>query len=356
MGEGKLKTAVMGLDESSRSLLEGASQSDYFEIEAVADKDIKAAGKAAEEYNCAAYDDYRQLIMQNEFDCLLVAAGPMSFDEYVRAAIKKKTNVLKAPPPARNFEEAAYLVRLAEEENVKLAAANPGRFARSFVSLRQLVQEGRAGQISLITAVCNGGNQPYAAWQADPKLAGGGVLLHNCYEIIDQILWNFDVPQQVFALSASSAGDKKQRLYLTEDAAVVTMKFSDTCFGSITASRRVGIGQEEELLQICGKDKTVTVSDTHLTVRDSDGRIEEEYEYTDDEHARVAKVLENFAMSIVAPDNNRLISGGRENMKNMAVIEAAYLSARTGMPEEPARILEMARIEPTNIWPDDKKQ
>jgi hypothetical protein len=33
----------------------------------------------------------------------------------------------------------------------------------------------------------------------------------------------------------------------------------------------------------------------------------------------------------------------------MAVIESAYLSARTGFPEEPARILQLAQIEPTNI-------
>jgi hypothetical protein len=49
------------------------------------------------------------------------------------------------------------------------------------------------------------------------------------------------------------------------------------------------------------------------------------------------------------PDKNRLSSGGAENLKNMAVLEAAYLSARTGMPEEPAKILQKANIEPTNI-------
>jgi hypothetical protein len=30
-----------------------------------------------------------------------------------------------------------------------------------------------------------------------------------------------------------------------------------------------------------------------------------------------------------------------DNLKVMAVIEAAYLSARTGMPEEPAKILKI---------------
>jgi hypothetical protein len=47
---------------------------------------------------------------------------------------------------------------------------------------------------------------------------------------------------------------------------------------------------------------------------------------------------------VLSPDKNKLASSGRENLKNMAVIESAYLSARTGFPEEPGRILQMASL------------
>jgi predicted dehydrogenase len=107
MSEGKLKTAVLGLDDRGRLLLEAATQADYFEIAAVADKDASLAESTAYKYKCDHYDDYRQLIMQNQFDCLLVAAGIHSCDEYIRTAMKKKTNVLKLAPPARSFQEAA---------------------------------------------------------------------------------------------------------------------------------------------------------------------------------------------------------------------------------------------------------
>ena len=125
MSEGKLKTAVLGLDERGLLLLEAASQTGHFQIQAVADKDTKLAERIAAEYKCTPYDDYRQLIMQNQLDCLLVAAGMYSCDEYVRAAMKKKFNVLKLAPTARNFEEAAAFVQLAEYENIKFTVANP---------------------------------------------------------------------------------------------------------------------------------------------------------------------------------------------------------------------------------------
>lgn len=342
MSEGKLKTAVLGLNEAGQLLLEAAGGDDYFQIQAVADKDTNLAEKIAGEYQCAAFDDYRQLIIQNQLDCLLVAAAIHSCDEYMRMAMKKKFNILKLAPAARDFEEAVAFVRLSEEEDIKFAIANPSRFARSFLALREYLQQGRVEQVFLMTAFCSVGQQPYSGWQTDPKLAGGGVLLHNCYRLIDRMVSNFGIPQQVYSLNTNQAQDRQQRLYLTEDTAVITMKFSDTLIGNLIASRRAGIGPEEEFLRLYGKDTILTVNDKQLTVGDGLRQTSEELEYDDDASFCMKKQLKNFALSILSPDKNKLCSSGRENLRNMAVIESAYLSARTGFPEEPDRILQMA--------------
>jgi predicted dehydrogenase len=262
--------------------------------------------------------------------------------------MKKKFNILKLAPPARNFEEAAELVRLSENENIKFAVVNPNRFTQGFLALRQFIQQGRIEQISLITAVCTIGNLSQPAWQSNPTSAGGGVLLHNSYQIIDQLILNFAVPQQVYSLTTSQAGDRQQRLYLTEDTAVLTMKFTDTSFANLIASK--AFGPNQEFLKVYGKDKILTASCNHFTTTDSLGQTNEQFEYDDDQLACMKKVLENFALSILLPDKNKLCSSGRENLNNMAVIESAYLSARTGFPEQPGRILKMEQLEPTNIW------
>jgi predicted dehydrogenase len=352
MSECKLKTAVLGLSDKGQLLLEAASKIDCFQILAVADKDTKLTERLAGQYNCTAYDDYRQLIVQNQFDCLLVAAGMYSCDEYIRMAIKKKFNILKLAPAARNFEEASEFVHLAEDENIKFAIANPSRFAQSFIALHEFLQQSGIEQIFLITALCTVGNEQNTGWQTDPKLAGGGVLLRNCYGIIDQIVCNFTAPQHVYSLNTNSAGDRQQRLYLTEDTAVVTMKFTDTSFGNLIASKV--FGPKQNFLKVYGKNKILTVSDTRFTVSNSFGRTSKEFQYDDNELVSMKKVLKNFALSILSPDKNKLCSSARENLKNMAVIESAYLSARTGMPEEPGRILQMSQTEPINLWPGHK--
>ena len=349
---GKLKTAILGLDEQAMLLLQAASECEYFQIEAVADKDALRVEKTAERYNCTAYDDYRQLIIQNHFDCLLVADAIYNCEEYIKTAMKKKINILKLSPPARNFEEAAELVKLAEEQNIQFAIANQNRFAKSWLKLQQLLNQKQFRQISIISAICTTSNNTPSTWQSDPKLAGGGVLLYDCYETIDLIMANFPLPEQIYSLNTNHAIDRQQRLYLTEDIAVMSMKFNDVLFGSLIASR--AFGPEQKTLKLYGKENVIIVSNGKLLLEDKNGRIIEKFNFNDNKISCMTKLLENFAISILSPDKNNLISSARENLINMATIEAAYLSARTAMPEEPAKILKMELNQPTNIWPVHK--
>jgi predicted dehydrogenase len=342
MSKAKLKTAVLGLTGRGELLLEALRGVDYFDIQAVADKDTNLAEKIAAQCQCAPFDDYRQLIIQNQLDCLMVAAGIHSCDEYVRTAMKKKFNIFKLAPAARDFEEAVEFVRLGQEQDIKFAVGNPRRFGRSFVALREFLQQSKIENVFLMSAVCSVGDEPCPGWQTDPKLAGGGVLLHNCYWLIDQVVTNFGLPQQVYSLGMNNAQDKQQRLYLTEDTSVVTMKFSDIFIGNIVSSRRAGIGAKEEFIKLYGQDAILTVNDKQVILCDGAGQVIEELEHDDNEHYCLTEQLKNFALSILKPDDNKLCSSGSENLQDMAVIESAYLSARTGFPEEPAKVLQMA--------------
>ena len=289
--------------------------------------------------------------MQNQFDCLLVAAGLHTCEEQVRAAIKKKFNILKLAPPVRNFEEAVEFVRLAEENKIKFAVANHRRFADGFIALRRFLQDGRIEEVFLVTLECGlcGGQLP--AWQTDPILAGGGVLLYRCYGLIDQLLWNFPMPELVYSLNVSTAADRQQRQYRTEDGVVVAMRFGDSLIANLTAAPLTGPCTHPESISVFTKDKRLTATANVLTMSDREQMRCEDFTYDQDGFCCMKRVLENFSLSILNPDKNRLCSGLAENLQNLAVIEAAYLSARTAMPEEPARVLRMVCREPTFIWP-----
>jgi predicted dehydrogenase len=338
-----LTTAVLGLDQKGWLLLDAASKAGCFQIRAVADLDAHRAEKAAARYGCDAYTDYRQLIVQNQLDCLLLATDIHAYGEHLKTAIKRKFNILKLAPPARSFEEASEFAQMAESEGVTFAIANPARFNPSYITAHELILQGHIEQIYLITAYCSQTVPDRPAWYADPKLAGGGVLMHDCYQVLDQILWSFPVPQQVYALNTNGAPDKQQRLYRTEDTSVVSLRFNDALLGNIVATHRNEIGPNETVIRIYGRDAVLTVTDNLVTMTTCEGRGDQRWQYDQDQADTMGRLLTDFAQSIRIAQEPSLVSSAAESLRNMAVLESAYLSARTGFPEEPAKILQFGR-------------
>jgi predicted dehydrogenase len=342
MDAGKLTAGVLGLNDSGQRLLKAAAATGSFQIRAVADLDPQKVERAAAEHHCEAYGDYRRLIVQNQLDCLLVAAETHTCDEQLKAALKKKFHVLKVAPLGRTFEESRECVRLAESEGVRLAVANPARFQSSFLALREMIAQGRLESVFLISVSCRFRTADPPGWRADPKLAGGGVLLHDCYPVFDQLLLSFPLPEQVYALHTNQAPDKQQRLYLTEDTALVCLRFSDALMGSVVATRRDEIGPHRVRIEVHAKETLLIVTEDQVELRTRDGQNEWKRRYEQEEQVATERLLASFARSVQDPEQFPLVSSGAENLRTMAVLESAYLSARTGFPEEPARILQLA--------------
>lgn len=342
MGSERLATAILGLNDTGRRMLDAALATGLFEVQAVADLDQQKAQKVAAEHGCQAYTDYRQLVVQNQFDCLLVAAETHTCDEQIKTAIRRKFNILKAAPPARTFAEALEYVQLAQGANVQLAVANPGRFRAAYTTAADTISQGRLGSVFLVTGRCTFTTADRPSWQIDPQVAGGGVLLHECYQVLDQILWSFPLPEQVYALKTNHAPDKQQRQCLTEDTAVVALRFSDAFMGSLVATRSNGVGATVAAIEIHGKEGRLAVTDTEVVLTTRGGRNDQTWRCQEDEQVLMQRVLESFASSVRNPEEHKFPGSGAESLRNMAVLESAYLSARTGFPEEPARVLQMA--------------
>ena len=341
MVKDKIKTAILGLSGNGGILAQAVANAENFEIAAVADNDISTADSAAKKYKCFAFNDYRQLIMQSEVDCLVISSAVQGCEEHIKNAMRKKINIFKSCPAGKKFENLSELVLLADQQGVEFAIANPYRYCESFCAFKELLQRGEIEDVYLLSASLIAGEETTADWENDPKLSGGGVILHDCYQLIDQIIVNFSLPEQVYCLCTNKAQDRKQRLYLSEDTSLLTMRFSDTFFGNLIATRRAGNTETSASLKIYAKDRIITVTEKNFIVSDSNENILEarsfDYNLTDS----FSHALTGFAEKLLYPDQKKLLSSGAENLYNMAVIESAYLSWRTGVPEEPARILEI---------------
>lgn len=357
MSEQKLKIAILGLSQNGRDLLDAAEGTGLFQIEAVGDVDPEVAEKIARKYDCAAFDDYRQLVIRPGLDMIIVDAPIHLCDEHIRTALKRKVHILKLGPAALDFEQFAEFIQLAKIHDVRFVVANFARFSPAFTMLKDHIHSEGSQGFHLITAVHNttGDFDPTRdRWLSDPELAGGGVLLRDCYEIIDLIVQCFGLPHQVYALNTNHAPDMQQRLSITEDSVCLTMKFSDVLTGSLLASRI--LGPPGQWVTLHGQDKSITVTNDSFTVCDNFGTIIDQKSFDTTEIEMMTDMLKNLAANMRDPQQRPVFGSAQQEVSNMALIESAYLSAKTAMPEEPARILNMANLDISGIWTSAAKR
>lgn len=348
-----LAVAAIGLTPLTETLLEIAWENPRLKIVAVGDKDAACAEATARKYECDAFTDYRQLVVQNQADLLITGAPPHQTVEHLRQALQKKTHILATCPWAVNFEMGAEFIRLARHEGVVFATTQSGRFSRAFEHIMTFLHNSvdQSNTIHLVTAVCHipvGAIEPSQRWLYDPQLAGGGVLMQNCYNLIDELTLCFGLPQRVYTLTQSQAPDRQQRLSLTEDTAVVSMLFSDTLTAQVCASRTLGPARRH--LRIHGKDLHLTATPEEVVVCDNAGAELEKAAYKDDLYPSLQRLMDNLIAHLISPTQTELYPEFGMDLNTLAVIEAAYLSARTGMPEEPSRILHLAGAEGSTLF------
>lgn len=333
----------MGLSEAARNMLEVALSMGCIEVVAAADEDVQLGQVFNRRYNCPVYTDFRRMVMQNPSDVVFVGAPLHLCIDHIRQAIQNKSHIIQFPPAGLTFEQCASLIGQARKEQVHFVLAIPSRFEPAVLRLRQELAESEPDSWHLITAICHvpqGEIPPNRRWLLDPQLSGGGVLMQNAYELMDEIVLCFGLPEQVYALLISQAPDRQQRLSTTEDNALVSMRFSDTLVAQVVASRTLGPARRH--LRIHGKGKFITLTREDFSITDNNGNLMVQVQFSPEQFHGMQDLLENFVKAVLNPAQNKLYPQGVD-LYTMAVLESAYLSARTSMPENPSRLIDLTK-------------
>lgn len=352
MQERPLKVAAFGLSEQINLLLECAyGMRETFVIAGVADAEPERASASSRRYECTAYDDVRQMFVQTEPQIFL-AGGPTHLcGEWISLAIEKQCHVFKTCPAGLAFEQAAGWIRGCMRQGRRFILIEPRRFHRLTEAFWEMADQEDVNYWHLISLVCHVPQPPAEAeerWRYDPSLAGGGVLIQKAYGLLDEMLLGFGLPQQVYMQRANQAPDRQQRLSTTEDTAAAVMRFSDSLVAVVSASRT--LGPPAEYLRIHGKERYVTLEKDSLTVCSHEGRLLERRELRDGGDGWAQRLLEMFVQHLEKPEQYPLFPPPETDLRTMSVLEAAYLSSKTGMPELPSRILELAGFKPDGLW------
>ncbi len=333
----KLTASLMGIDGPGLQLLEALQENPQIRLAAVADRNPDVLAKVAENVQCELYDDYRQLVVQARTDLLFVTAPPYAGNEYAKLAAERGSHVWQMPPIANGFDQAVALVDAVARAERMLLIGTAWRLSRPY----QVLMDHRdaMGGLFLARASLVTFQPSPLGWRGDSARAGGGVLLNHAYDAVDCMVQLMGMPDDVVATCSRLARTQTAQSYDTEDTAVVLLRYPKGATGLITTSWLSS--PPEQAFCLHGSGATAVVDERGLCLRNSRGKVlvQIEHDCANPFHAQVREVLQATATGEPGP-----LPTGCQQLQTTAVIEAAYLSARTGQPESPAELLRLHGI------------
>ena len=145
----------------------------------------KAADYAARHQVPAWYNDADKLIHDPAVNAIYIATPPSSHKRYAIAALNAGKPVYVEKPMAMNVAEAAEMIEVAKQNNVKLSVAHYRREQPKFKKIKQLLDDKAIGDTRfcrlqfmrpLLSAAAM--KVESTAWRVDPAVSGGG-LFHD---------------------------------------------------------------------------------------------------------------------------------------------------------------------------------
>jgi predicted dehydrogenase len=341
----RLRAVVIGLGGVGELTLQSLLDDDGVDVVGVGDKDARVGKAFGERFSLPHYTDNRQLLVKERPAVAFLSVPPMVRPELVWACAERGVHVWMESPLGRSVEEALAMVRRMEKAGLKLSVGTQWRFAPGYRCAKEYVSE--LGEVFLARAhyLFNWG--PRLSWRGDRESAGGGAMIDLGYHPVDLLQWVMGVPEEVYG--AVAFGHRATELpdgevlpvYDTDDTAAVVLRYVSGSMATVVTTRASGPISEEVTLH--GRKGSLRATSENCTVRDADGNVIDHLAGEPAPREAFARQARAF-VEAVRTGAEFYEASARENLLNLATIEAVYLSARTGEPERPLKMLENAGL------------
>jgi len=316
------------------------------ELGAIYARNPQKAKELGERYQCKFYSNLNDFLADDSIDIVTIATPSGAHLEPTIAAARAKKHIICEKPLEVTPARIQQMIDVAEEEGVTLSGVFNRRFNPAVAALKEAVEEGRFGTLSLCDAQIKWfRSQAYydsASWRGTMALDGGGALMNQSIHTIDLLLY---LVGNVKRLSASMALLTHENIEV-EDTAVAILEFENGARGTIQGSTSCwsSTGHPAEI-QLCGSDGSVFLQDDGFRVWDFREKNKQDI-YVKDNLMQSSGVglgandpnainlighQRNFEDVVQAIESGRkpLITG-EEAMRSVRLIDAIYRSAKGG--------------------------
>jgi len=183
----RIRTAIIGQGRSGRDIHGAYLATDRrFKIVAAADFIKDRRERAAGEYGCDVYKDYREILARKDIDLVVNASFSHMHVPISLECLKAGFHTLSEKPLASRAKDVDKLTRASGKTGKVFAVFQQGRYAPYFKQVRKVIDSGVLGDIVQISIAFNGWARRWD-WQT-LKSYNGGSLLNTGPHPLDQAL------------------------------------------------------------------------------------------------------------------------------------------------------------------------
>ena len=331
----KVKWGVLGAASIAvRKVIPGMQRGEWSEIAAIASRQLEKAQGAASSLNIPkAYGSYEELLVDPEIEAIY---NPLPNHLHVPWSIKAAEagrHVLCEKPMAMNAAEARTLLAARDRAGVKIGEAFMVKTHPQWLRARELVREGRIGELRAIVGVFSYFNRDAKNVRNNADWGGGGLLDIGTYPItmsrfmfgeepvrvsgvteldpdfsVDRLtsgILEFPAGQSVFTCSTQMVPYQRMNFFGTRGRIEIEIPFNSP----IDRPTRIFVDSGSDVFGGGITTQTIPTCDQYTIQGDAFSRA----------------IRENTEVPVTMEDA----------VANMAVIDAVFRSAETGRWEKP---------------------
>ena len=338
----RVKWGILGVANIAvRKVIPGMQAGRWCEISAIASRDLTKAKSAASQLGIpTAYGSYDELLADQEIEAVYNPLPNNLHVEWTTKAAQAGKHVLCEKPIAMNAEEALTLWNVRNQTGVKIQEAFMVLTHPQWVSTLNLIREGRIGDVCSVEGHFSYNNQDPNNIRNIRETGGGGLMDIGCYMIFFARLIFGAEPKRVVSLIEENTATR------TDILTTALLEFpsghaSFTCGTRLTPYQRVQVigtkGRLEVQIPVNAPPDEVCrifLDDGSSLSGTSIETIEFELcdQYT----------IQGDLFSQAIKENHEPILSLEDSIRNMAVVDAVFRSAKTEQWETPEEVIAKA--------------
>lgn len=330
-----IKVAVVGCGRISAKHFDAIAQhSDNMELVAICDDNLEVLEAQARKHQVQPFGNYERMLRDCDCDMVILCTPSGLHAHQAIAAARHKKHIMSEKPMATRWKDGLAMVKAADEAQVRLFIVKQNRRNATIQLLKRAIDEKRFGKIYMVQVnVFWTRPQAYydsAKWRGTWEM-DGGAFMNQASHYIDLLDWLIGPVSDVQAMTGTLARDIE-----VEDSGVLNVRWRNGALGSVAVTMLTYPQNLEGSITIIGEKGTARIGGVAVNEmqiwdfaepKEYDGALQQaSYETTSVYgfgHPLYYKNVIDTLRGEAAPETD-----GREGLKSLEVLIAAYISAR----------------------------